>query len=377
MSDQTLQKMRKSLGPICVLIVCGLLTAGLWPFNPFLKNDVNWLTDQNGLRFGDKGTVFSSGTFEVPTSNEKPFCSLEIWLQPALEDVNESVMILAFYTPDNPLQFGLKQYRDGLVVRDYRDEQKRLSTAQIGFEHAFRQAEPVLFTITLGPNGASVYRNGVWAKAFPQIGLSCKNLSGQLVIGNSPITDNAWQGKLFGVAIYSQELTSEAVSRHYTMWTHERVPEGVAREGVRALYSFRERSGRIIHNNIGPGPDLYIPKIFRILHKKMLAPPWEEFAPKLSYVWDILINIVGFIPFGFFFCAYLTCNRQWNRATVVTVVLGGIISATIEVLQGFIPSRVSGVTDIITNTLGTSLGVILWRASAWRKAVISSGKEKR
>src|SRR6266478_5686392 len=51
---------------------------------------------------------------------------------------------------------------------------------------------------------------------------------------------------------------------------------------------------------------LYIPKIFRILHKKMLAPPWEEFAPKLSYVWDILINIVGFIPFGFFFCAYLT-----------------------------------------------------------------------
>ena len=114
---------------------------------------------------------------------------------------------------------------------------------------------------------------------------------------------------------------------------------------MRALYSFRERSGRIIHNSIGPGPDLYIPRTFRVLHKKILAPPWEEFSPQLSYVWDILINIAGFIPFGFFFCAYLTCNRQWNRATVVTVVLGGIISVTIEVLQGFIPSRMSGVTD--------------------------------
>jgi VanZ family protein len=379
-NDQTLrpfQKMKKSLGPICVLLVCGLLAAGLWPFNPFLKNDVDWLTDQNGLRFGDKATIFSSGTFEVPTSSEEPFCSLEVWLQPAVEDVNESVMILAFYTPDNPLQFGLKQYRDGLVVRDYRDEQNRLRTAQIGLEHAFRQAEPVLFTITLNPNGTSVYLNGVRVKAVRYSGLSCTNFSGQLIIGNSPTTDNTWQGKLFGVAIYSQELTPEAVSWHYTMWTHERVPEGVVKDGVRALYSFGERSGRIVHNNVGPGPDLDIPKTFRILHKKMLAPPWEEFSPTLGYIWDILINIVGFIPFGFFFSAYLTCNRQWNRAAVVTVVVGGIISVTIEVLQGFIPSRVSGVTDIITNTLGTSFGVILWRASAGRKAVISSSKGKR
>jgi VanZ family protein len=369
--------MRKFLGPICVLIVLGLLTAGLWPFNPFLKNDVNWLTDQNGLRFGHNGTIFSSGTFELPTSNEEPSCSLEIWLQPAFQDVNQSVMILAFYTPDNPLQFGLKQYRDGLVVRDYRDEQRRLPRSRIAFEHAFRQPAPVLFTITLSPNGTSAYLNGVWLKAFPHFGLSCKNFSGQLVIGNSPTADNTWHGKLFGVAIYSQELTPEAVSRHYAMWTHGREPEGAEKDGVRALYSFGERSGRIIHNNNGRGPDLYIPETFTILHKKMLAPPWEEFAPRLSYLWDILINIGGFIPFGFLFCAYLTCNRQWNRATVVTLVSGGIISATIEVLQRFIPSRSSGITDIITNTLGTGLGVILWRASASRIAVISSGKGKR
>ena len=378
MSEQTVQKlMKKLLGPICVLVVFGLLTAGLWPFNPFPQNNVSWLTDQNGLRFGDKATIFSSGTFEVTRSNEEPFCSLEIWLQPALQDVNQAVMILAFYTLDNPLQFGLKQYRDGLVVRDYRDEQKRLRISRIGFEHAFRQAEPVLFTITLGPNGNSAYLNGAWVKAFPHFDLSCKNFSGQLVMGNSPTTDNAWQGKLFGTAIYNQELTSEVVSRHYTMWSQEQITEGIAKDGVRALYLFGERSGRIIHNSMGPGPDLYIPKTFGILHKKILAPPWEEFAPTLGYAWNILVNIAGFIPFGFLFCTYLTCNRQWNRAAVVTVVLGGIISVTIEVVQGFIPSRTSGVTDIITNTLGTSLGVILWRASARRKAAISSGKGKR
>ena len=375
-SDQILQKMHKILGPICLLVVLSLLTAGLWPFNPFPKNQVSWLTDKNGLRFGDKAMIFTSGTFEVTGSNKQPFCSLEIWLQPALTDVRESVTILAFHTPDNPLQFGLKQYRDGLAVRNYRDEQRRLPTSRIGFEHAFRQAEPILLTITLGPNGNAAFLNGVLVKAFSQHSLSCKDFSGQLVIGNSPMSDNAWQGKLFGMAIYNQELTPEVVSRHYTMWTQGRVPEGVAKDGVRALYSFGERSGRIIHNSIGPGPDLCIPKTFRILHKRILAPPWEEFAPRLSYVKDILINVAGFIPFGFFFCAYLVCNRQWNRAAVVTVVVGGIISITIEVLQAFIPSRASGVTDIITNTLGTSLGVVLWRASARRKGVISSRNER-
>jgi len=322
--------MMKILGPICVLIVLGLLTAGLWPFNMFPKNEVSWLTDQNGLQFGGKATIFSS--------------------------------ILAFYTPDNPLQLRLKQYRDGLFVRrDYRDRQNRLRTAQIEIEHAFRQDERVLFTITVGANSASAYLNGVWVKGFPHFGLSCNSFSGQLIVGNSPITDNPWQGKVFGVAIYNQGLTSEEVSRHYATWTHNQVPEGIAKDSVRALYSFGERSGGIIHNSMGPGPDLYIPETFGILHKRILAPPWEEFSPQLSYVWDILINMAGFIPFGFFFYAYLTCNRQWNRAAVVTIVSGGIISVSIEVLQGFIPSRMSGVTDVITNTLGTSLGVILWR----------------
>src|SRR5260370_34994587 len=98
-----------------------------------------------------------------------------------------------------------------------------------------------------------------------------------------------------------------------------------------------------------------------MLHKIILAPPWEEFSPQLSYVWGILINMAGFIPFGFFFYAYLTCNRQWNPSAVVTVVSGGIISVSIEVLHGFIPSRISGVTEFITNTLAFILGIILCR----------------
>lgn len=354
--------MRKILGVICVLVISSVLAVGLWPFNLFPRNDVRWLRDGNGLQFGDNARTYSSDLFEVTKRNEESFCSLELWLQPAAGYLKDPATILAFYTADNPLQFRLRQVLDILLLRrDYRDQQNHLKTAKIDIEHAFRQDQQELFTITSSPNGTAVYRNGALVNVFAQFGQSCKDFLGQLVIGGSPIAYNNWQGKLFGLAIYEQQLTSEQVLRHYAMWTQKAAPEWSKNDRILALYSFAERSGRIAHNSIGSKPELYIPKIFRIPHKRMLAPPWEEFSADLEYFWHNSINIAGFVPLGFFFCAYLTWNRQWNRAAVVTILLGGIISVTIEVLQAFIPSRMSGVTDIITNTLGTGLGVMLWR----------------
>jgi VanZ family protein len=43
------------------------------------------------------------------------------------------------------------------------------------------------------------------------------------------------------------------------------------------------------------------------------------------------------------------------------VLAGAAISLTIEILQEYIPGRDSGLHDVITNTFGTFLGVLLFR----------------
>ena len=109
------------------------------------------------------------------------------------------------------------------------------------------------------------------------------------------------------------------------------------------------------------GPNLYVPERYQILREKLLELPWEEFRQERSYWEDVLINIGGFVPLGLFFCAYFTTALRVSRPAVFTIVFGAAVSLIIEVLQAYLPTRNSGITDIVTNTLGTSLGATLYR----------------
>jgi VanZ family protein len=347
---------------ICLLVLCGILVAGLWPFHA-PRNEVTWLSGRNGLLFGKRGTIVSASWFKAGDSQDDNSCSLEMWLEPTW--VDSGGMILTFYRPvDGLVPFAARQYRGGGLVLE-RGTQSHLgqktSTYVAG---VFENLTPVFVTITSGKAGAATYINGTLVKNFPSFAFSRGDLTGQLIIGNAASTTYTWPGQLKGLAIYDRELTAGEVSQHYATWAANRQADLAKSGDVVALYLFDEGSGNVVHSQVAQAPDILIPERFLVVHKWFLEPFWKEFRPVWSYWKDVAVNVAGFIPLGFFFYSYFSLVRKIEHPGLVTIVLGFLVSLTIEILQAFLPTRDSGTTDLIANTFGTALGAILYSWSA-------------
>lgn len=341
----------------CILILGGILVAGLWPFHS-PANQVSWLKNENGLQFGEHGTVLSAAKFTPPGDPNRNGCSVELWLEPGLSW--DSSTILAFYDPQSQRQLALRQSDlDFELVRRNPDQQARPGGTKLYVDNVFRSGKQVFITVTSGQGQTFAYINGKPARRAPEPALHGEDCSGELVVANSPIENDSWSGKLRGLAIYGQELTAAQVLEHYRAWT-QGGPGLAARDGVVALYQLQQGRGDRIHSQASSGVDLYIPQRYVVPYEKFLEAPWKEYHPGWSYWEDVLINVGGFIPLGFVFMAYFVAAGRVRRAALRAVCIGTLASLTIEILQAFLPTRDSGLTDVVTNTFGTGLGVMLY-----------------
>ena len=171
---------------------------------------------------------------------------------------------------------------------------------------------------------------------------------------------------MYGIAVYGPEQTATQVTRHFDAWRGGEYPAIEADEMPVALYAFSERQGRVVHNEMGAGPDLTIPERFLIPHKTLLLAPWKDIRWNRNSTEDAVINVAGFVPFGFSVCAYLSLKSK--RATALTIAGGATLSLTIEILQVFLPRRTSSLADVMMNVLGVALGILLcksWVTKHW------------
>jgi hypothetical protein len=356
-----------ALGSICGLVLCGILIVGLWPFHS-PKNDVAWLPEGNGLTLGRHGSMVSSGAFESRESTVDPSCSIELWLHPA--KVWTFGTILAFYQPNSfRVSLALRQSLSDLEVLVDRQDDGR---SHVYIHDVFFRGgcaacgqTPLFITITSGTQGTVAYVDGREFVRFPTYHVRKEDLTGKLLVGNTPGGTHEWSGELSALAIYNQELKPQEILQQYESWTTRKVSALRKSGQAVAVYPFNEGTGSVAHNQVDRTTDLLIPKKFFAVHEKFLTWPWNEFYPALSYWKDVAVNISGFIPFGFLFCAYFGSMRK-SRPALVTVILGFVVSLTIETAQAFLPTRNSGLTDVITNTVGTALGTMLYN-DIWKK----------
>jgi VanZ like family/Concanavalin A-like lectin/glucanases superfamily len=351
---------RKRLGTLCAIATLAILFATLWPFNPFPANRVSWLSGKNGIAFGKAGVVVSKTPLQADDAQATSSRTLELFLRPATTE--DSYTILSFYVPNNPARLRVRQWTTILLVaRDVLDRRNRPVEQTLDIGRKFHQAELLLLTVVFTPNATLAYIDGQLAEKSTNFVINPQELSGQIIIGNSPFNYAPWSGEIRGLAIYSKQLTPAEISDHYNAWTAGQAPHPTDLAGAMAYYAFNEGTGRTIHNAVSTGPDLEVPEHFAVLHKPMLRSVLDEFDPSWGYVDDVVRNIAGFVPVGFIFCAYFLLGRSRLHAIFCATLAGGALSFVVEILQVYIPPRGSGVTDIITNTLGSVLGAALAR----------------
>jgi VanZ family protein len=310
----------------------------------------------NGLHFGAHGTIVSRGALVPQPEPMRDDWTLELWLQPGR--AYQSRTILAFHNPQRARGFSLRQPQTDLVAES-RVWSKDLAVGGQAFGGGvFDHSRLVFLTLASGPDGTSLYLDGSLFRLVRQFRLSSDELSGQLVVANSPVRNDSWSGELRGLALYNKKLTPAQIFRHYTAWTQKQRLRESHTEGAVALYLFAEDSGSVVHNQIPSGADLVIPERYLELHEALLKRPWDEYNQHADDWETVVLNIGGFVPLGFLLYGYLSLVVQTRRGALATVLTGAVLSLTIEIVQSFLPTRDSGMTDIITNTLGTAVGVV-------------------
>jgi hypothetical protein len=343
---------RKVVTLLTVGIWIGIFVAGLWPFNFVPKNRVRWLPGGAGLRFDGYGQVYSSVPIVSPREPDGAAeATIELVFTPS-KSYNTASTVFSLVNQDE-VNFAIGQSLTDLFLKGSFTRSVGKPVMKLWIDDVCGHAQELFVTVTLDTRHVSVYLDGHLARSFP-VSTRADNLSGEVFVGHSVKGVGQWSGSVARLAILEGTLGASEISRRYEQWTKTRhLDKDVNDRG--AAYEFVSPASDFVMNVGDTGPNLIIPKIFRLAKPSVLE--WPEHFDR-SVAVDALVNIVGFVPFGLGTCLCLRFWTEWSisRCVLMTILVGASVSLVIELLQVLLPTRDSSLADLVTNILGTAIG---------------------
>ena len=357
---------------LCAVLLITLM-AGLDPKDYRFRNEVTWIGDAPGLRFGTFGRVHT-GPFITPSQatilNRDGF-TIEAMLTLASKEGGAFRTLATFHDGDDRSQLVLGQWRDHFIVMNGDDYSHRRRLPRITADTSQHETGRVLLTITTGARGTRIYLNGKESAANARLRLSLPSgaRSGRLTIGNSIGANSPWGAEVFGFAVYSTPLAPQAVARHYIEWAERRDSSLGKVDDPFVLYAFNEAGGIQARDQSAHRAHLEIPARLVAIGGRALAPLSIESDNRGSAIADMTLNLFGFVPFGFLLAASLgrSSRSKWQVLLLATAA-GLLLSLFIEVIQAWLPSRDSSQRDVLLNTAGTLLGALVVGACGGERA---------
>jgi VanZ family protein len=344
-----------------VAIFLAILFFGLRPKGFSFSNGVNWITDRAGIHFGKYGIAYThplDEKIEDHTSASNNL-SLEIALKIEKPYKNGFNFIFALHNGKDSHQLLLAQWRSWIIFMNGDDYAHKRKTNRISLDTALLPAGPLLLTMTTGRYGTRLYCDGKRVQEKKDLTLDWpRGGKSRLLLGNSVYGTNPWEGDVYGLAFYRSTLTDEDIAMHFNRWSEEHNFSFAKADPPLVLFLFNEKEGEWANDYAAGHHPLNIPKKMEVLEKKILSPPWQDFRLDRNNLEDILLNVFGFMPLGFFLFAAL--NRRdghsMKHGVLIAVILCCGVSLFVEIVQAWIPPRSSSVIDLISNTFGGWVG---------------------
>lgn len=351
---------------LSVAVLIGILIFGLSPKGYKFSNKVNWISDRPGIRFGKYGIAYTNSFFESSGDNAaKPNAfSVEIALRPANYQEKGTSFILVLHNGSDRSQLLIWQYHSWIILMNGDDYDYKRRTKRIAVNIGSQVPIPRFLAVTTGEEGTDVYLDGRFVNRKKDLTLKIPDGGKtRLLIGNSVYGKQSWQGDVYGLAFYGYALTARDIKRHFNRWIQDKNFSFAEKNKPVALYFFDEKTGVRAVDHAGGKHPLEIPVKMRILKKKILSSEWTGFKFSRSLSEDNILNLFGFIPFGFIFAATLIKfgGPLEKHYFLITILFCFTVSLVIEILQAWLPSRSSSMPDLILNTLGALIGAIILR----------------
>ena len=183
-------------------------------------------------------------------------------------------------------------------------------------------------------------------------------MEGRIVLGNSVYGRHSWSGTIYGLAMYEYVLTDEVIKNHNTQWRNKQDFTFAKSENPYLLFLFNEKSKAFGLDYSRHNIHLEIPSVPVLPERECFVLPSSHFDFNQPYLQDVVINFIGFLPFGYILVTiiygYGGIYRQ--NSMLIVIISGFILSFSIEFLQSWMPSRSSSLLDLSLNTAGTFLG---------------------
>ena len=92
--------------------------------------------------------------------------------------------------------------------------------------------------------------------------------------------------------------------------------------------------------------------------------------PRYWTSFDFVANLLGYLPLGFLLCvAVVRSGRRARHAALLACAGGALLSLTMEIVQNYLPHRVSSNVDLALNTAGTAMGAAIGALLHWRGGI--------